>query len=64
MSVLGEGGDPCIVGNGPSKDHTTEKKIPEMAPLSLTVAYVREPDNGGGAGHVHLPVAAGDGFPC
>ena len=23
ISVLGEGGDPCIAGNGPSEDHKT-----------------------------------------
>ena len=33
-----------------------------MASLSLTVADVRELDDGGGAGHGHLPAATGDGF--
>ena len=36
----------------------------EMAPLSQTVADVRELGDGGGAGHGHIPVSAGDGFPC
>ena len=35
-----------------------------MAPLSLTIADVGDLGDGGGAGHGHLPVAAGDGFPC
>ena len=35
-----------------------------MAPLSLTVAEVRELDNDGGVGHDHLPVEAGNGFLC
>ena len=35
----------------------------EMAPLSLRVADVRKLDDGGGAGHGHLPAAAGDRFP-
>ena len=34
-----------------------------MAPLSLTLADVPEPDNGGGAGHGFLPAEAGDRFP-
>ena len=33
-----------------------------MAPFSLTVADVRELDEGGGVGHRHLPVAAGNSF--
>ena len=35
-----------------------------MASLSLTPADVRDLDDGGGAGHGHLPNAAGDSFPC
>ena len=33
-----------------------------MAPLSLTVADVRELDDGGGVGHRNLPVTAGNSF--
>ena len=36
----------------------------EMASISLTPADVRDLDDGGGAGHGHLPFAAGDSFPC
>ena len=32
----------------------------EVAPLSLTVADVRELDGGGGSGHGHLPAAVPD----
>ena len=35
-----------------------------MASLSLTPADVHDLDDGGGAGHGHLPNAAGDSFPC
>ena len=34
-----------------------------MVPLSLTVVNVYELDDGGRAGHRHLPAAAGDRFP-
>ena len=35
-----------------------------MASLSLTDADVSDLEDGGGAGHGHLPNAAGDSFPC
>ena len=36
----------------------------EMSSLSLTDADVRDLEDGGRAGHGHLPNAAGDSFPC
>ena len=50
-SVLGEGGKPCTVGNGPSKDHKTVFFSLRWLPFSLTVADVRDLDDRGGAGH-------------
>ena len=41
ISVLGESGDPCIVGNGPSKDHKTEG-LPKC--VSLTSVAERATD--------------------
>ena len=33
ISVLGEGGDPCIVGNGPSKDGREGRRTTNPHPL-------------------------------
>ena len=46
------------------RQRTIKLSFKEMAPLSLTVADVRELDDGGGLGHNQLPVAAGNGFSC
>ena len=51
ISVLGEGGDPYIAGNGPWKDHKTVVFSWRWLPFSLMVTDVRDLDNSGRAGH-------------
>ena len=63
--VLGESGDLCIADNGPSEEHKTVIFSGRWLHFSLTVvADGRVLEDCGGAGHGHLPTAAGDGFPC
>ena len=63
ISVLGEGGNPCIVGVGRSTDNKTVIFFWRKLPFSLTDADVCDLDYGGGAVHGHLFAAARNGFP-